>query len=62
MAKYLGIKFKDGEYKKYMWDKIDFMLTSGPPHMFTVRETESGELLYCTAFENIKYYERVEEE
>ena len=62
MAKYLGIKFKGGEYKKYEWDKVDFMLTPSPPHMFTVREIESGELLHSTAVENIKYYERVEEE
>lgn len=61
MAKYLGIKFKDGEYKKYEWDKIDFTLTANSPHVFTVSEITSRELLLGTALENIKYYERIEE-
>ncbi len=61
MAKYLGIKFKDGEYKKYEWDKIDFTLTSNSPCVVTVIEITSRELVFSTALENIKYYERIEE-
>ncbi len=61
MAKYLGIKFKDGEYKKYEWDKIDFILRVNSPQVFTVTEITSGKLLFSTALENIKYYERIEE-
>ena len=59
MIKYLGVKFKDGEYKKYEWDKVDFVVTN-VPELFVVRS--EGELLLGTPLENIKYYERVEEE
>ena len=59
MIKYLGVRFKDGEYKKYEWDKVDFVVTN-VQELFVVRS--EGELLLATPLENIKYYERIEEE
>lgn len=60
MTKYLGIKFKSGEYKKYEWDKINFSSTVNSPYLLVVRELESDELLLATTLDNIEYQERIE--
>lgn len=59
MPKYLGVKFKGGEYKKYEWDKVDFDTVCN--HTIFVVRNERAELLLCVPLENIKYYEGVEE-
>ena len=58
MQKYLGVKLKNGEYKKYLWDDISFGVEN---KVFVIWVNKTGEMLLRVHVENVLYYERVME-
>lgn len=58
MQKYLVIKLKNGESKKYLWDDISFGVEN---KVLVIWVNETGEMLLRVHVENVLYYERVME-
>lgn len=58
--KYLGVSLKSGEYKKYLWDNVEFDSSTGNL-IVCDSNSELCELLLFVPLNNIEYYERIEE-
>ena len=56
MQKYLVVKLKNGESKKYLWDDISFGVENG---VLVVWVDETDEMILRVPMENVLYYERV---
>jgi len=55
--KFLNIKLKSGEIKKFLWEECDWTFQGNGESSFLVIRDLSGIFMFCAPMSNIEYFE-----